>query len=46
MKIPKQFDKTAREISGVIWQLKEKFEPKLNSKGVRLIIDVDPQNTV
>ena len=46
VKIPKQFDKTAREISGVIWQLKEKFEPKLNTKGVRMIIDVDPQNTV
>lgn len=46
IKIPKHVDKTGREISGIIWQLKEKLEVKLNSKGVRLIIDVDPQNTV
>ncbi|CUU10884.1 replication restart DNA helicase PriA [Candidatus Kryptobacter tengchongensis] len=46
MKIPKNVDKTGGEIAGIIWQLKEKFEVKLNSKGVKLIIDVDPQNTV
>ncbi len=46
MKIPRQIDKSIGEISGVIWQLKEKFEPKLNSKSVKLIIDVDPQSTV
>ncbi len=46
MKIPKQFDKSGKQVAQVIWQLKEKFETRLNSKGVKLIIDVDPQNTI
>jgi len=46
IKIPKQLNKNNKEIAQVIWQLKEKLEAKLNSKGVKLIIDVDPQNTV
>ncbi len=46
MKMPKELDKNAKEIARVIWQLKEKFEVKLNSKGIKLVIDVDPQNTV
>ena len=46
MKIPKQFDKSGKQVAQVIWQLKEKFETKLNSKGIKLIIDVDPQNTI
>lgn len=45
MKIPKEL-KGTKEIPQIIWQLKEKYETKLNSKGVKLIIDVDPQNTV
>ncbi|MEN3038251.1 MAG: primosomal protein N' [Candidatus Kryptonium sp.] len=46
MKIPKHADKTGKEVAEVIWQLKEKFETKLNSRGVKLIVDVDPQNTI
>ncbi len=46
MKIPRKLDKNIKEIAKVTWQLKEKYEPKLNSKDVKLIIDVDPQNTV
>lgn len=46
MKIPKHVDKTGEGVAEIIWQLKEKFETKLNSKGVKLIIDVDPQSTI
>ncbi len=46
IKIPRKLDKNIKDIAKVIWQLKEKYEPKLNSKDVKLIIDVDPQNTV
>lgn len=46
MKIPKQIDRSGKQVAQMIWQLKEKFETRLNSKGVKLIIDVDPQNTI
>jgi primosomal protein N' (replication factor Y) len=46
IKVPKQIDKNGAELAKIIWQLKEKYETKLNSKGVKLIIDVDPQNTI
>ena len=46
LKTPKEYGKKSEKLHIAIWKLKEKYEPKLNSKGIKLIVDVDPQNTI